>query len=370
MTRPTLLRAALALPVLALAVAGGVPASGGGDARASCGGTDFPFEFTFEGYVDFEDAHGFTVDRLRVVYPKGNTLLPWNPARYDVAIDRSAVDAGAFVEVVASLRPDGTLLAQYVKEASASFPDGGGIHLVSGRLDSLDGDGIVVDGEAYAFFEEPDRVVPFYLTEGEHELSHGEMREGDALAFRLVEDEDSGTLGVAEVLVRPSGDGAVLAGRVTSNTGEEGGSFFGHDGLYFEVEGVRAFFPYNEDMAVRAVARERYDDSDLLETLVEGDGVRMTGWYRDGVFFLEDLFVTGSESGARPPRAVVAEGIVTRAAEDDLEVNGVAFRRPTRRGARRAAEAARVGDRVRVQARPPAEGGDVVARSVRTFRRR
>jgi hypothetical protein len=352
-------------------VAGGLPvlATAPG-AHASCSATDFPFHFELTGFVDSEDAHGFTVDRLRVVYPLGNTLLPWNPAHHDLDVNRSVVDVGARVQVVGSLRADGTVLAQSVLESEDDFVDDGAITWVSGVLEEVGATSVTIDGHEYPFLEEEDRGAIFVMDDCVHELPLADVHVGDALAFALVVDEDSGDTVLGTALVRPTGDGAVLGGRVTSNTGEEGGDFFGHSGTYFEVEGVRAFFPSNEDLAVRAVAREHNDDSDMLSLLEEGDGVRMTGWFRDDVFFVEDVFVAGSESGARPPRAVVAEGIVTRAGEDELEVNGVAFRKPTRRGARRAAEAALVGDRVRVKARPPVDDGDVVARTVRTFRRR
>jgi hypothetical protein len=209
------------------------------------------------------------------------------------------------------------------------------------------------------------------MTHGHHWLPIEEVRVGDAVAFRLDVDEDSGATVAATVLVRPAGDGAELGGRVTANTLEEGGSFFGHDGTYFEVEGVRAFFPHNEDQAVRAIAREHPDDGGMLELLAEGDGVRLAGWYRDGVLFVEDLFADGrSDLRARPARAVVSEGLVTMADGESLEVNGVSFRLPVRRGARRAAEAVQVGERVRLRARVPVEGEDPVARTVRRLRRR
>ena len=358
--------------VLAMALAAGlsgVPVGTG--ARASCGGTDFPFELEFEAYVDSVIEGGFVVDRLSVALPTASTVLPWDPSRYDVEIERSAIEAGAFVRVHGSLRPDGTVLAQAVEAAEATFEDGGEITHVSGILGEIDTDTITVDGHAYALLDEEDYGPHFEMTGDTHELALDALRVGDAVAFQLIVDEDSGDTVVARALVRPSGDGAVLAGRVTANTMETGGEFFGHSGLYFEVEGVSAFFPYNEAEAVRAVARgEHHDDSEMLQVLAEGDGVRMTGWYRDGVFFVEDLFVAGAGLQARAPRAVVAEGVVTRSGDGAVEVNGVSFRTPTDRSALRAARLARVGDRVRVRGGVPRGDGEPVAREIRRIRRR
>jgi hypothetical protein len=358
--------------VLALALAagglGGV--SGPERARASCGASDFPFEVTFEGWVDAADEDGFVVDRMRVEYPRSSTVVPWDPARYDVEIDESAIEQGAYVRVMGSLRVDGTILAQSALVVEPEFEDTGVVTYVSGNIEAIDASGMTVDGHDYAFIEEEDRGPVFLLTPASHELPLEDVRTGDAVAFALIVDEDSGETVADTMMLRPTGDGAVLAGRVTENTLDEGGSFFAHEGLYFEVEGVRAFFPYNEDMAIRAVAREHPDDSALLETLAVGDGVRMTGWYRDGVFFVEDLFVDGVGDSTRPARSVMVLGSVASADEEAVEVNGVSFRKPEGRRARRAAEAVQVGDRVRLRARVPAEGEDIVVRSVRRLRRR
>src|SRR5688572_2256748 len=222
---------------LRLALALGLAAAGlSGGARASCGGTDFPFEVEFEAYVDSVTDGGFIVDRLSVALPTSSMVLPWDPARYDVEIERSAIEAGAFVRVHGSLRPDGTVLAQAVEAADATFEDGGEITHVSGILEGIGTDAITVDGHAYALLDEEDYGPHFEMTGDAHELALDSLREGDAVAFQLIVDEDSGDTVVARALVRPSGDGAVLAGRVTANTMETGGEFFGHSGLYFEVE--------------------------------------------------------------------------------------------------------------------------------------
>lgn len=355
---------------LALAAFGLTGPSGPVDAVASCGATDFPFEFSVEGYVDSADGDGFVMDRLRVEYPRASTVVPWNPDLYDVEIDESSIEQGSYVRVRGSLRVDGTVLAQSALVVDPGFEDEGGVSFVSGVIEAIGATSLTVDGHDYPFLDEPESGPYFMMTAAGHQLPLEDVREGDAVAFLLEVDEDSGVAVVGEARLRPAGDGAVLAGRVTENTLEDGGTFFAHEGLYFEVEGVRAFFPYNEDMAIRAVAREHPDDSALLETLSVGDGVKMTGWYRDGVFFVEDLYVDGIGDSTRPARFVASEGVATIADEEEVEVNGVSFRKPLRGAARRAAGKTEVGDRVRVKARIPEDGGDVVARSIRRLRRK
>jgi hypothetical protein len=238
---------------------------------------------------------------------------------------------------------------------------------VSGIVEATGPESITVDRTSYAVVEpRPEQFSTIVYLQGLGCISASprDVRVGDAVLLmeQAVDGQGGSERALGRVVVRASGDGSTITGRITrSGVSGDDGVLLATPGRDFAVEHLASFAPSvslsHDDAEPRAFEL-------VSGRLAAGDAVTLRGRFRDGAFFVESMDVLARAARRTVRRRVHVEGVVTDADPRAFAVNGVAvdLTSAMRRSLRR--NPANPGDRVSVGGRG-SRRGHVVATTLR-----